>query len=325
MRLGLLLGVCVGLGGVSLPALAAGPTPVPVSAKVEIPETLDLATDFLETVAKAPSGQDFAKAWLAYEERHWEFYREAFYPGDRAAAKRQAWADELSSRRVEVVDNVRRFMKVGPQAVSAARHKVAKLTGVMPNAGLCYVVALNKSNAFQRELFGAPKVVLNTWHETFVDSSLLEPMMAHEFIHNVHALRFRSEAEAATSVACRLWTEGGALFSTHVLYPHLDEPAILTLSPAEIEQARKAVPLVAANLRGLLHNEGTEQDEARFFKGSYKDSVLPARSGYYMGLKIFQRVAAEKGVEAALRMGPAEFVTEADHVLTEWAKEQAKR
>ncbi|MFT3842262.1 MAG: hypothetical protein QM723_35055 [Myxococcaceae bacterium] len=277
--------------------------------------TVDLASEFLSTACRAPAGPEFGDAWLAYEDRHQAFYDAIYYGSADAKAERKQLAAELGPRRDEMCGHARVFLMVAPEMVAAMRARVAGLVGTAPEAQVYFSAALQWTDGRREAFEGREVLVLNARHDTFARTSGLAATVAHELLHDAQTRANHGADEQLPPLARSLYREGFAVFAVQQLFPELKDRAI-GLKPEQLEAAQVAAPAAATELLRLLHTPDAGPNQRRFFQGGVVDEKFPPKMGYYLGDRVFQAIAAQRGVATAIRIGPAELLERAEAELT---------
>jgi hypothetical protein len=282
---------------------------------------VDWATEVAEFAETAADEEACAQAWLAYEQRHWEFFQAMLYGPDDSDAERRHHAAELAPRRAQLAATIRQVVAAAPQLVQEQRRRVGDLVGVPADATVYLVGALGYTNARADLYHDRPSILLNAWHGTLKPPVGLGTAVAHELIHNAEAARLGWEAINRLPPAARsLFNEGLAVFGVSTLFPAAAPNVVLMYSSDQLAAATRTTSIAAAALRDLLNNPKASREQVdRFFRGGIADPVLPPRTGYYLGWRIFQAIAANWGPKAAMRLDPNAFVAEADRILADLA------
>ncbi len=129
-----------------------------------------------------------------------------------------------------------------------------------------------------------------------------QPFFHHELFHIYHSQFLNEEAEA---LYINLWREGLATYVAKSLNPSAEGVNLFGLPLDMPERAQVMLPRLARELRANLDSIA-EDTYARFFFGKEKDADLPARSGYYVGYLIAERIGRGKSLRDLAKMrGPA--------------------
>jgi hypothetical protein len=275
---------------------------------------VDLASEFLSTACRATPGPDFARAWLAYEDRHRRFYDAMYYESQEAREDRSRLAEELGPRRDEVCGHVRAFLVSAPGSIAVLRPRVAELLGQAPRARVYFAAALQWTDGKAAVLEGQRVLVLNARHPELSSTNGLAMLVAHELIHDAQSAARVPGDESLSPLAYALYSEGGATFGVQLLFPETTERAYM-MRPDELERAAMMTPLAARDLLAQLRGADTRLALRRFFEGGYPDVVLPPRSGYYLGCEIYRSLSERIGAVAAIRTSPTVFLAQAEGQL----------
>jgi len=274
----------------------------------------DLASDFLATACRAAPGPEFARAWLAHEDRHRRFYDAIYYEAPEARDARGKLAEELGPRRDEMCGQVRAFLLGAPGVIAALRPRVAELVGQAPRAPVYFAAALQWTDGRTATLDGQRILVLNARHQEFSSTAGLAMLVAHELIHDAQSAARAPSDESLSPLAYSLYSEGGATFGVQLLFPEASERAYM-MRPDQLERAAMMTPLAARDLLAQLRATDGRPGLRRFFEGGYPDVVLAPRSGYYLGCEIYRSLSKRIGATAAVRMAPKAFLAQAQGEL----------
>jgi hypothetical protein len=299
------------------PAPAPHSPPRPTAAAPPIADatnnsTVDLASEFLATACRTAPGPDFARAWLAYEDRHRRFYDAMYYESQEARDARSKLAEELGPRRDEMCGHVRAFLLSAPGTLAMLRPRVAELLGQVPRAPVYFAVALQWTDGRAAVLDGQKILVLNARHQEFSSTGGLAMLVAHELIHDAQSSARVPGEEPLSPLANALYSEGGAVFGVQLLFPEAPERAYTMRPDYQVERAAMMTPLAARDLLAELRAADARLALRRFFEGGYPDVVLPPRSGYYVGCEIYRSFSQRIGAAAAVRTSPAAFLAHAE-------------
>ena len=129
-----------------------------------------------------------------------------------------------------------------------------------------------------------------------------QPFFHHELFHIYHS-QFLKEEDDALYIS--LWREGLATYVAKSLNPSAEGINLFGLPLDLPERAQVMLPRLAREMRANLDST-SEETYARFFFGKEKDADLPARSGYYVGYLIAEKVGRGKPLRDLAKMrGPA--------------------
>lgn len=175
-----------------------------------------------------------------------------------------------------------------------------KFTVLFPDmawAGTVYVMpSLFCFDGRVQEVAGETALLLGVDMMAKLGQTNLAPFLHHEWTHLYHNQIIPDAAEERLFWA--LWREGVAVYFSRLLNPHADFKELL-LSPELVLQTEEKLPKIAAELLEKLDSTG-EQDYADFFFGRLERTDIPARSGYYVGLRVVTHLAE--------RYSPAELI-----------------
>lgn len=166
-------------------------------------------------------------------------------------------------------------------------------------------------------IFGADIIAL------IHDEGTIGPLFDHELFHTYH-LRYFPECG---QVWCNLWTEGLAVYVTARLNPGITDRALLLDSPVPLRAAVDAqFQLALQTVREALDDREGITAERMFQGGDDRGErqPLPRRFGYYVGYRVFERLAGERSLEALAKMPPEEVRPLIEQALKEMEEEAGK-
>jgi hypothetical protein len=136
----------------------------------------------------------------------------------------------------------------------------------------------------------------------------LPPLLDHELFHRYQHQYFAFEPGNEEPLWVRLWAEGMATYVSRRLNRSATNMDTLWISDANVRKMDNRKGKLAADF--LAHFDSTSKTEASlyFLDDESKDSNVPARAGYWLGL----RVAEQLGRQYPLR------------IIARWDHEQAK-
>ncbi|AYA37366.1 hypothetical protein D3Y59_10075 [Hymenobacter oligotrophus] len=139
------------------------------------------------------------------------------------------------------------------------------------------------------------------------------PFFHHEFFHVYHSQFFdRNE-----SVASALWREGLATYVAKALNPSADGVNLFGLPLNTPARTQADLPRYARELRAVLDSE-KQEDYARYFLGSMDEqAATPARSGYYLGYLVAEKLAKRHSLQELAHAKLAQLRPEIEQALRE--------
>lgn len=140
-----------------------------------------------------------------------------------------------------------------------------------------------------------------------------EPFFHHEFFHIYHS-QFLNHGE---DIATALWREGLATYVAHVLNPQATGAALFGLPRNTPERVQAQLPRYAREIQAVLGSESKE-DYARFFLGGRDEqATIPARSGYYLGYLVAEKLAKRHSLQDLAHASVEQLRPEIEQALTE--------
>lgn len=264
------------------------------------------AVDFLDSVCTTSTSEAFRAAWLAHEEKFFDLYWSIYYRHPDFSSERPGLSYEATPRRREICKNARTFVMAAPKLMEMLVPKAREYIGANPDLPFYFVSALQPTDG-KGEVYDSRDVYsLNIWRETFSRTTGMVATLFHELIHAAQS-RAYPDLSALTPFARSLYREGLAVFAVKQLFPEAGDRA----TGLNEEQLAVAYRYVASGAReGLKHlvdPNPSIYDMDRYFWGTWRDPVQPPKLGYLIGTKVFESIAASRGVQKTLRLSPAEF------------------
>lgn len=143
-----------------------------------------------------------------------------------------------------------------------------------------------------------------------------QPFFHHELFHIYHS-QFLPEGD---HLYLSLWREGLATYVAKSLNPSASGVNLFGLPLNTPERARAMLPRLARELRENL--DSTSQDTyARFFFGRDEHAEVPARSGYYVGYLVAEKIGRGKSLQDLAKMKGPELKKAIHSALLELERE----
>jgi hypothetical protein len=140
-----------------------------------------------------------------------------------------------------------------------------------------------------------------------------EPFFHHELFHIYHS-QFSGEGG---TLAAALWREGLATYAAHVLNPTAAGVNLFGLPRNTPERTRAELPRYVRAMRAVLDSE-KKDDYARYFLGGMDEQAeTPARSGYYIGYLVAEKLARRHTLLDLARAQLGQLRPEIDQALQE--------
>jgi hypothetical protein len=119
----------------------------------------------------------------------------------------------------------------------------------------------------------------------------LPPLLDHELFHRYQYKYFAFEPQGDEPLWVRLWAEGIATYVSRRLNPSATNMDTLWISDADVRKMDDRKNVIAADF--LAHFDSTSKTEASpyFLDDESKDPNIPARAGYWLGLRVVEELA----------------------------------
>jgi hypothetical protein len=281
----------------------------------------ELLDDFLGAVCNQRTEAAFIEAWDQHEKRNWGFYSAVYYRNESDLFERASLKSGMKDRQKEMCKNARAFRFVAKTVVTKAAQDAADLTGVAPRTPIFFAAALQQTDGNGAEFKGRKIYVLNGRHDTYARTPGMIATITHELIHGSFSERFLDGHTGLNPIQNGLYWEGAAVFAVATLYPEIGDGAI-GIDKEDLKLAEKFEKCLAREV--LSHwdkGKVSQETRDRFFSGRKPTDGMPRKMGYYFGLRIFQKLAQQRGAQGALSVGPGLFEQEVRKYLETLARD----
>lgn len=140
-----------------------------------------------------------------------------------------------------------------------------------------------------------------------------QPFFHHELFHIYHSQFLDKDDDR---LFMNLWSEGLATYVAKALNPSAEGVNLFGLPLDMPERAAAMLPQLARELRENM--DSTSPDTyARFFFGKDEHAEVPARSGYYVGYRVVEKIAPGRELRELAGMQPAEIRAAVEKALLE--------
>jgi hypothetical protein len=150
-------------------------------------------------------------------------------------------------------------------------------------------------------LFGIDKIALIHGAD-----ANLGPLFHHELFHVHHEMQCPSpdyQKEGPHGLYDPLWREGLAVYVSRVLNPGANNKQLL-LDDEMVRRGTEMLPALAKELQSLL-DDAKEEQYRDFFLGAGQRQDIPKRVAYFVGLRVVEKVAADRALPDLVRLcGP---------------------
>ncbi|HMR73798.1 MAG TPA: DUF2268 domain-containing putative Zn-dependent protease [Polyangiaceae bacterium] len=159
-------------------------------------------------------------------------------------------------------------------------------------------------------MFGVDKIA-----KLYADDANLEPLFHHELFHVYHFEKLALDESAAPKLYQPLWFEGLAVFVAKKLNPNASAKQ-LTLSDEMMRFGMAKEAQLAREFLAQLDSsdEVTYRD---YFRGSGGRSDIPPRMGYYLGMRVAERLGKVRDLKGLAELKDPELRTLVAKALTE--------
>ncbi|MGY2134143.1 DUF2268 domain-containing putative Zn-dependent protease [Hymenobacter sp. HD11105] len=148
-----------------------------------------------------------------------------------------------------------------------------------------------------------------------------EPFFDHELFHVYHS-QFMGEDN---QLIAALWREGLATYVAHALNPKAAGVGLFGLPRNTPERTQADLPRYARELHAVLSSTSSD-DYARYFLGGRDEQApTPARSGYYIGYLVAEKLAKKHSLQELAHAPLSKLRPEIEQALTELENQSAAR
>lgn len=303
--------------------VAAGAAPVLAGEEEERDyRVVDLLPDFLayHRLFREESPEAREAGWIdLLEGRHGPFFRDVLYRGrqgeDReriARACREKFWGEIAPRLPEIE-------RAAAGLTERVHRVVADFRGHFPDFRADTDFYLTLSFGFRgkvTEVEGRRVLALGL-ELISPDGPQLPLTIAHELTHLHHFRFFRPGGGLYRD----LWAEGLATYGSAVVVPGHRASVVLGFPPEKMDRCEELLPELAADF--LAHMGESDHRLRRIYFGAEdNDTKVPPEAGYYLGLRIVERLVAERPLDELLRLKGEEVYPLVARCLTAIAAEK---
>jgi hypothetical protein len=146
-----------------------------------------------------------------------------------------------------------------------------------------------------------------------------EPFFHHELFHIYHS-QFFGEGE---TIAAALWREGLATYVAHALNPKAAGVNLFGIPRNTPDRTQAELARYAGALRAVLNSEKKDDYNRYFMGGMDEKAETPARSGYYIGYRVAERLAKRHSLQELAHTPLAQLLPEIEQALKELEAEPA--
>ncbi|MGN6819691.1 MAG: hypothetical protein ACTHJR_13570 [Sphingomonas sp.] len=196
-----------------------------------------------------------------------------------------------------------------PRAYAAGiRHFRAQFPGFRPSLPIWFVHSLGRMDGGTRTLRGKNVMIFGADVIARIhDSRDIGPFLDHEMFHVENAQWFKD----CDAMWCALWQEGLATYAASVMNPGADDHLLMLDQPAPIRAKVDADWRTAlCQVRRDLMSTDQKVYGSYFYGREDPARIFPARWGYYVGLRIMQRLGKDRTLRDLdhLANGPAKVL-----------------
>jgi uncharacterized protein YjaZ len=142
---------------------------------------------------------------------------------------------------------------------------------------------------------------------------------AHELFHIYHAqaLGVRPEDDARTWWS--MWEEGLATYVSRQMNMPQTEQQVLWI-PSDLVAQMQKPGVIKETAKEMLADFNTTEHYAYWFQAGHSAPTLPARAGYFMGMRMAEELGRARSLQQLAHLTPAEVEPLAKAFLEEQAR-----
>jgi hypothetical protein len=284
------LAVC----GLALSSAAQTISPTGPSAYRIVNVTDDFVAYYRECLGLDPACR--TAGWEKFvESRHPQFIEEAVYRGKGGAEKERYKQDCIRRFWDEIAPRIPQISELDFGIETRVHEIVRRFRRHLPDFEPRTDFYLTISFSFKGKVLPVNgRDVLAIGMEAFQPSEIhqFEITLAHELFHLYHFGRF----SASGALYRALWTEGLATYASAVVAPGHRRSVYLGFSPAKMNRCDELLPLMAADFRRHM-GEYDPRLSRIYFGAEPNDTQVPPEAGYYLGLRIAEKLARENPLD----------------------------
>jgi hypothetical protein len=255
-----------------------------------------LTREFAEFFDRS-AGQSEAERVLAFKQRFGPLFPGFYEPAEGQAPEQfdQTVARSLANfpaLRAKYEQTERDFPRAYAAGIDHFRKQFPGFKPIMP---VWFVHSLGRMDGGTRSYAGQNYMIFGADVIARIHTSRdLGPFLDHELFHVEHSQWFKD----CDALWCSLWQEGLATYAAGVMNPGADDTMLMLNEPKPIRAA------VDADWAGALCQTRTDFDStdkgvyAGYFFGGDRQQKYPSRWGYYVGLRLAQRMGAHRSLAA---------------------------
>ncbi|WP_158821321.1 hypothetical protein [Granulicella sp. S156] len=212
-----------------------------------------------------------------------------------------------------------------PGTIADARRSFLKVFPDMRWAGDIYIMASGGCfNGRSQRIQGREALLLGLDDIVELHETNLPPLLHHELFHRYHHAFFAYEPERDEPLWTRLWAEGMATYVSRRLNPTAPNMDALWIEDPQVKVLDDREQVIAADF--LSHFDSTSQRDASlyFLDDQSKDTKIPARAGYYLGLRVAEQLGRHYSLQEMAHWNRAQAEPRILAVLRELEKKGSR-
>jgi hypothetical protein len=191
----------------------------------------------------------------------------------------------------EFIPTIRSLDAEMPATISRARHRFLVMFPDMRWSGDIYIMAsAGCFNGRSQRIQGREALLLGLDDIAELHETNLPPLLHHELFHRYHYVFFPYEPERNEPLWVRLWAEGLATYVSRKLNPSATNMDTLWIENPQVKNLDEKETAIATAFLGRFASESPQDASLYFMDDQSKDQAIPARAGYYLGLKVAEQL-----------------------------------
>jgi hypothetical protein len=261
--------------------------------------------DFWQTAQNKPAAEQL-QLWRQLYERP-----NAALFGDLRGVCAKDWASNALQKEYfpvlkGLIPGMRSLSASLPSTIDAVQKRFAVTFPDMSWAGPIYIMAsAGCFNGRSQVIEGRPALLLAVDVIVDLDETNLAPLVTHETFHRYHYGFFPFEPQLPQPLWVRLWAEGMATYAAHRLNPAASNLDLMTIAPKEIAQLNARLPSIASDFMGRF-SSSSQADATLYFSDDSTSPRIPARAGYYLGLRVSEYLGRRYSLQTMAHWNHAE-------------------
>lgn len=198
----------------------------------------------------------------------------------------------------EYISQIHSIENSMPALIEKTRLGFVKVFPDMRWSGEIYIMAsAGCFNGRSQQIQGRDALLLGLDDIAELHETNLPPLLDHELFHRYQHAFFPFEPERNEPLWVRLWAEGMATYVSRKLNPSATNMDTLWIDDAHVKELDSRIANIAADFLNHFASTSPRQASLYFLDDESKDPNIPARAGYYLGLRVAERLGKKYSVQ----------------------------